>query len=114
MITFFFCVFLFGMRIGLRISCKSNSCSTCENWYFNFSLSVPPLDSTSFHALGKARNALLATTLWGSTKLAMPTLELVKNGRVSVLSIMFSLHNMSFTFTKFEQQRFKNIVKKNK
>jgi hypothetical protein len=44
----------------------------------------------------------------------MPTLELVKNGRVSVLSTMFSIHNMSFTFTKFEQQRLKNILEKNK
>ncbi len=63
--------------------------STYENWHFKSSLFVAPGDLTPFdpfHALWKAENAFLAITFWGSTKLAMSTLELVKNGRVGVLS----------------------------
>jgi hypothetical protein len=37
---------------------------------------------------------------------------LVKNGEVELLSTMFSIHNMSFLLTKFEQQRFKKTIKK--
>jgi hypothetical protein len=44
----------------------------------------------------------------------MLTLELVKNGGACVLSTMFSIHNISFIFTKFDQQMLKKIVKKNK
>ncbi len=75
---FFFSVIFFGMGTGWRISCKSKSPSTYENWPFNLPLSSPPSNSPLFCALGKAENALLATTLWGSTKLAMSTPKLKK------------------------------------
>jgi hypothetical protein len=104
-------VLLFGMGIELQISCKSKSPSTCENWCFNFSLFVTPYDSTPFYVLGNAKNAFLETTLQGSTKLAMSTLELVQNGGVDVLSTMSSIRNMSFIFTKCEQQGYKKTMK---
>jgi hypothetical protein len=44
----------------------------------------------------------------------MSTLELVKNGRVGVLSTMFLIHNMSSIFTKFEQQGLKKNNEKKK
>jgi len=50
------------MGASLGISYKSKSSSTCENWCFNSSLSTPPSNSTPFHALGKAENALLLAT----------------------------------------------------
>jgi hypothetical protein len=56
------------METGLRIFCTSKSPSTCENWCFNPPFSTTPFDSPPFHALGKAKNALLLeTTLWRST-----------------------------------------------
>jgi hypothetical protein len=57
-------VILFGMGTNLRFFYKSKAPSTRENWHFNLSLFAPASDSTPFHALGKAKNALLlATTL---------------------------------------------------
>ncbi len=38
----------------------------------------------------------------------MSILELIKNEKVNILSIMFSIHSMSFIFSKFEQQDYKN------
>jgi hypothetical protein len=74
-----------------------------------------PSNSPPFCALEKKEeNALLlTTTLQGSTKLAMSTLELIKNGRGGVLSIMFSIRSMSCILTKFEQQGLQKTMKKN-
>jgi hypothetical protein len=44
----------------------------------------------------------------------MSTLELVKNGGACVMSTMSLIHNISFIFTKFDQQMYKKIVKNNK
>jgi hypothetical protein len=93
------------MGTSLKISYKSKSPSTCENWCFNLPLSAPPFDSLPFHAFGKVENTfLLATTLWGSTKLTMSILELVKNGGADVLSTMSSIHSIYSIFIEFEQQ----------
>jgi hypothetical protein len=52
------------MGISLGISCKSKSPSTCENWCFNLAFFTLPFESPPFHALERAKNALLlATTL---------------------------------------------------
>ncbi len=113
--TLFFGVFFFGMGTGLRTSYKSKSPSTCENWCFNLPLFAPPSDSPPFHSLGKAKNAfLLTTTLWGSTKLTMSILELVKNGGVDVLSTMSSIHNIYSILIQFEQQGKKRMEKNKK
>jgi len=64
------------------------------------------LFSLSFHALGKAENAFfLAIILWG-IKLTMSILELIKNGRTSVLLTMSSIHNMPSILTNFENKDF--------
>jgi hypothetical protein len=89
--VFFLGVLWFGMGTGLRIPCKWKFFSTYENWHFKPSLFATPGDSTPFHpfhAFWKAENVFLAITFWGSTKLAMSTLELVKNGGVGGLSTM--------------------------
>ncbi len=51
----------------------------------------------------KAENEFffLATTLWEMTKLAMPTLKLVQDEGIGVLSIMCSICSTSSIFTKF-------------
>ncbi len=81
----------------LGFSYKFKSPFTCENWHSNLSFFLAsPSNSPSFCALEKNENAFLpTTTLQGSTKLTMSTLELVKNGGASVLSTMFSIHSMS-------------------
>ncbi len=56
----------------------------------------------------------LATTLWGSTKLAMWILELIQNEGASMLSTMSSIHSISSILTEFEQQRFLKNSEKNK
>ncbi len=65
-ITFFHGVIFYGMGTYLKISYKSKSLSTCENWCFNPPLSTPPSNSSPFDALEKAENAVhLIITLWG-------------------------------------------------
>jgi len=65
-------------------------------------------DSPSFCALWKFENVLfIGITLCGCTKLVMSTLELVKNGRIDVLSLMSSIHSMSSILIEFEQQDIK-------
>jgi hypothetical protein len=55
--------------------------------------------------LEKTKNAfILATPLRRSTKLAMPTLKLVKSGGTGLLS-MSSIHRISSILTKFQRQR---------
>jgi hypothetical protein len=90
-IIFFLDALQFGMGINLSISCKWFFFFTYEYWHFKPSLFATPGDSTPFHpfhALWKVENAFLAITFWRFTKLAMLTLELVKNGGVGVLSTM--------------------------
>jgi hypothetical protein len=49
---------------------------------------------------------LLVTTLWGSTKLVMLTLKLIKNGEANVLATTMSLiYNILSMLTKFDRQR---------
>ncbi len=92
-------LFFFLMKTDLSISSKFKSPFNCENWHFNVSISIPPFDSVSFHAPEKVENVFLAITLWWSKKLAMSTLELIKNGIVITLS---SIHNMSSKCWEFK------------
>ncbi len=46
-ISFFHCVFFFGMRTNLGFFCKSKSLSICENCCFNLPLFVQPSNFTS-------------------------------------------------------------------
>ncbi len=107
--TFFLGALLFEMEINLKLFYKSKSPSHYENWHFNPSLFAASFNSTPFHTLGKAKNALLTTTLWRFTNPTMSTLKLIKNVTISVLSTMSSIHNMFFIFTKLEQQGLKKI-----
>jgi hypothetical protein len=68
-------------------------------FYFLFSL--------SFHALGRADNALfLVSTLQGSTKPTMLTLELIKKmGELVCFQDCPQFIDASSIFTEFEQQR---------
>jgi hypothetical protein len=77
-----------------------------ENWRFNASLFIPPFDSVSFHAPEKGENAYLAITLWGSKKLAILTLELIKK-RDSYNNILIPWHVF-----QFEQSQEKKTMRK--
>ncbi len=99
-ITFFFVVLFLGRGVGLGISCKSKSPSIHENECFNPpwpKLYVLTSETHSFWAFPRIWNALLqTTTLCGSTKPTMPTLNVFKNGMVGVYSTMSSsIHEMS-------------------
>ncbi len=105
--TFFLGALLFEMEINLKLFYKSKSPSPYENWHFNPSLFAPSFNSTPFHTLGKAKNALLTITLWRFTNPTMSTLKLIKNVTISVLSTMSSIHNMFFHFHKIWATRIK-------
>jgi len=83
--------FVFSMAVHRVIA----MCSSWTRWKYD--------DWPPFRALWKCENEFfIGAILWRFTKPTMPTLELVKNGRVDVLSPMSSNYSMTSILTEFE------------
>ncbi len=95
-VAFFFVVFFLGRGVDLRIFYKFKFFSTCENECFNpaqpkfFVLTFKTPSYWTFPRIGNA--FLQATTLCGSVKTTMPTLDVFENGMVGVHSTNILLH----------------------